>query len=80
MFTKTGPNTVQSCDGFKVAIVRRFELRYEDRNGGVTVPIEPMEDGELVVSASTILGDRRAELRDRISAALDFLGILHRFD
>ncbi len=80
MFTKTGPNAVQSSDGFKVAIVKRFELHYDDQAGKAVVPIEPMADGELVVSASAIAADRRQLLKDRITASLDFLGISHRFD
>jgi len=80
MLTKTGPNAVQSSDGFKVAIVKRCELHYEDQAGKTVVPTEPMADGQLVVSASTIATERRRVLTDRISAALDFLGIRHRFD
>jgi hypothetical protein len=80
MITRTAPNAVQSSDGFKVMIAKRFELHYEDGNGKVVVPIETMEDGELVVSASTISGDRRKLVSERISASLDFLGIQHRFD
>jgi hypothetical protein len=80
MFTKTGPNSVQSSGGFRIAIVKRFELHYDDETGKTAVPIEPMADGELVVSASSIAADRREPLKDRISAALDFLGIRHRFD
>jgi hypothetical protein len=80
MFTKIGPNAVQSSDGFKVAIIKRFELYYDDANGKTVVPIEPMADGELVVSGSTVAPDRRPMLTERISSALDFLGIHHRFD
>jgi len=80
MLTKTGPNSVQSPDGFKIAIVKRFEIHYEDQTGKTVVPIEPMADGELVVTASIIPTVRRQVLVDRISAALDFLGIRHRFD
>jgi hypothetical protein len=80
MFTKTGPNAVQSFDGFKVAIARRFELVYEDEDSKTVVPIEPMVDGELIVSTSTIPSERRKQLSERISAALNFLSIQHRFD
>ena len=80
MLVKTGPNAVKSSEGYQVAIVKRFELSYEDEFGKRTVPIEPMADGELVVSVSSAEGERRAVLSARISEALDYLGIRHRLD
>ena len=81
MFTKTSPNAVQSSEGFRVSIAKRYELHYEDGGGKILVPIEPMEGGgELLVSTSTISADRRKEVSARISAALGFLDIQHRFD
>jgi hypothetical protein len=63
-----------------VSIVKRFELHYEDELGQRVVPIEPMADGELVVSTSAISADQSSIIKERISAALSFLGVIHRFD
>jgi hypothetical protein len=80
MFTRTGPNAVHNSDGFTVMIAKRFELHYVDQVGAVIVPVEPMTNGELVVSVSTIAGVGNERIKERISAALNFLGIQHRFD
>ncbi len=80
MLSKIGPNAVQSSEGFTVSIAKRFELHYQDQAGQTLVPIEPMAGGELVISTSTIPEERREVISTRISTALNFLGVGHRFD
>lgn len=79
-FTRTGPNSASSDDGFEVTIANRYEINYVVAGEAVTIPIEIMTDRTVVVSVSHLPGIERELTKARIAAALQYLHIPHRFD
>lgn len=84
-FTRLGPNSAQSPDGFRVERVGRMELRYTEGSHSLVVEVEPGEG--LAVYASSISvwdppnerdvldnSDRRRIVRN-LCAALEFLEV-----
>jgi len=85
MFTKLGPNSVKSDEGFTVSIVKRYELEYKTENKRVLIEIEG-GDGLAVYESSIewwetegekeyISKRQKTKIIKNICAALDFLKI-----
>jgi hypothetical protein len=80
-FTFINKQGVESRDGFRVQFTGRFSLEY--RNGSFVMecyaepgaPEKWVEVPELPYGNLT--AERRAEIVNRISAALDFMGVPH---
>lgn len=85
MFTRLGPNSVQSLEGFRVERTGRMELKYTEGNRSLLVEVEP-GDG-LAIYRSSISGwnppnegdaisnEERQRIVRNICAALDFLQV-----
>jgi len=85
MFTKLGPNSVKSDEGFTVSRISRDEIEYKIDNKRLLIEVEP-GDG-LAIYPSTIEwweteGDKeyvskeeKAQILKNICDALDFLKI-----
>jgi hypothetical protein len=85
MFTKLGPNSVKSDEGFTVSIAKRYELEYRTEGKRVLVEIEG-GDGLAVYESSIewwetegdkeyVSKEERAQIIKNICDALTFLKI-----
>ncbi|HRZ46169.1 MAG TPA: Imm74 family immunity protein [Candidatus Paceibacterota bacterium] len=85
MFTRLGPNSAQSSEGFRVERTGRMELKYTEADRNLVVEVEPGEG--LAIYRSSISGwnppnesealtdDDRQRIVRNICAALDFLQV-----
>lgn len=84
MFTRLGPNSAQSTDGFRVERIGRMELKYSEGSRSVTVEVEP-GDGLAIYRGTitswnpphnddSLTGEDMARIIRNICAALEFLG------
>jgi hypothetical protein len=85
MFTKLGPNSVKSDEGFTVSILKRYELEYKTEGKRVLVEIEG-GDGVAIYKSSIewwetggdkeyVTKGEKAQIIKNISDALTFLKI-----
>ncbi len=85
MLTKTGPNAVESDEGFSVRRTGRNSLEYRSGQRLVKVEVEPGKGlaiyGQTIRSWEYPSGDepitaqQRNEILDNIASALAFLGV-----
>lgn len=85
MFTKLGPNSVKSNEGFTVSIIKHYELEYKTESKRVLVEIEG-GDGLAVYESSIewwetegdkeyVSKEEKAQIIKNICDALTFLKI-----
>ncbi len=85
MFTKLGPNSVKSDEGFTVSIAKRYELEYKREGKRVLVEIEGGDGIAIYVSSikwwetendkENISKEEKAQIIKNICDALTFLKI-----
>ncbi len=85
MFTKRGPNAVESDEGFAIRRTARYSLEYREGDRKLEVEVEP-GDGLAVYGESIRFWDsstggepvtaaEKASILQNIARALDFLGV-----
>ena len=83
MFTRLGPNSVQSSDGFCVERTGRMDMKYTEGSRSLTVEVES-GDGLAIYRSSIVgwnppnenddlTGDDKQRIIHNICVALDFL-------
>ena len=60
MFTKLGPNSAKSDEGFVVSIVSRDEMEYKEGNKSLLVGVEP-GDGLVIYTSSIVWWETESE-------------------
>lgn len=87
MFSRTGPNSVKSSDGFSVSRVTRNSIRYTEGSREMDIEVEPGEGLAIYKSSITAWiheGQREPVLEHEVTriiknlcAALEFLQTPH---
>lgn len=85
MFTRLGPNSAQSSEGFRVERAGRMELKYTEDNHAITIEVEP-GDGLAIYQSSIVSwnppnendvlsNEDKQRIIHNVCAALDFLKV-----